>query len=405
MLKALNEESQGMELKDVVILDGVRTAIGDFGGGLSALKPVELGTAAAYEAIRRSGVPAEDIDHSVFGHIIATGPEDAYLARHIGLNVGLLQSSAAFNVNRLCGSAVQSVISAAQMIMRGDSRIALAGGAECMSRGAYVLPNARQGLRMGDGAVLDLTVNTLTDPFGSGHMGVTAENVAREFGLTRTDLDAFSVESHRRACEAIDQGRFDAQIVPVLARHGRKEVSVCRDEHPRAATTLETLANLKPVFKKDGIVTAGNSSSLNDGAAAMVLISREEADRRGLEPRARLIAYAFAGVAPEMMGLGPIPAVRRVLADTGLQVSDFDVIESNEAFAAQAIVVARELGLDEAKVNPNGGAVALGHPVGATGSIIIIKALAELERIDGRFGLVTMCIGGGQGIALVLERL
>lgn len=394
-----------MELKDVVILDGVRTAIGDFGGGLSALKPVELGTAAAYEAIRRSGVPAEDIDHSVFGHIIATGPEDAYLARHIGLNVGLLQSSAAFNVNRLCGSAVQSVISAAQMIMRGDSRIALAGGAECMSRGAYVLPNARQGLRMGDGAVLDLTVNTLTDPFGSGHMGVTAENVAREFGLTRTDLDAFSVESHRRACEAIDQGRFDAQIVPVLARHGRKEVSVCRDEHPRAATTLETLANLKPVFKKDGIVTAGNSSSLNDGAAAMVLTSRAEADRRGLEPRARLIAYAFAGVAPEMMGLGPIPAVRRVLADTGLQVSDFDVIESNEAFAAQAIVVARELGLDEAKVNPNGGAVALGHPVGATGSIIIIKALAELERIDGRFGLVTMCIGGGQGIALVLERL
>ncbi|WP_287364478.1 beta-ketothiolase BktB [Thauera sp.] len=394
-----------MELKDVVILDGVRTAIGDFGGGLSALKPVELGTAAAYEAIRRSGVPAEDIDHSVFGHIIATGPEDAYLARHIGLNVGLLQSAAAFNVNRLCGSAVQSVISAAQMIMRGDSRIALAGGAECMSRGAYVLPNARQGLRMGDGAVLDLTVNTLTDPFGSGHMGVTAENVAREFGLTRTDLDAFSVESHRRACEAIDQGRFDAQVVPVLARHGRKEVSVCRDEHPRAATTLETLANLKPVFKKDGIVTAGNSSSLNDGAAAMVLTSRAEADRRGLEPRARLIAYAFAGVAPEMMGLGPIPAVRRVLADTGLQVSDFDVIESNEAFAAQAIVVARELGLDEAKVNPNGGAVALGHPVGATGSIIIIKALAELERIDGRFGLVTMCIGGGQGIALVLERL
>lgn len=394
-----------MELKDVVILDGVRTAIGDFGGDFSALKPVELGTAAAYEAIRRSGVPAEDIDHSVFGHIITTGPEDAYLARHIGLNVGLLQSSAAFNVNRLCGSAVQSVISAAQMIMRGDSRIALAGGAECMSRGAYVLPNARQGLRMGDGAVLDLTVNTLTDPFGSGHMGVTAENVAREFGLTRTDLDVFSVESHRRACEAIDQGRFDAQIVPVLARHGRKEISVCRDEHPRAATTLETLANLKPVFKKDGIVTAGNSSSLNDGAAAMVLTSRAEADRRGLEPRARLIAYAFAGVAPEMMGLGPIPAVRRVLADTGLQVSDFDVIESNEAFAAQAIVVARELGLDEAKVNPNGGAVALGHPVGATGSIIIIKALAELERIDGRFGLVTMCIGGGQGIALVLERL
>lgn len=394
-----------MELKDVVILDGARTAIGDFGGSLSALKPVELGTAAATEAIRRSGVPAQDIDHSVFGHIITTGPEDAYLARHIGLNAGLLQSSAAFNVNRLCGSAVQSVISAAQMIVRGDSRIALAGGAECMSRGAYVLPNARQGLRMGDGAALDLTVNTLTDPFGSGHMGVTAENVAREYGLTRVDLDAFAVESHRRACEAIEQGRFDAQIVPVLARHGREDVSVTRDEHPRAATTLETLAKLKPAFKKDGIVTAGNSSSLNDGAAAMVLTSRVEAERRGLEPRARLVAYAFSGVAPEMMGLGPIPAVRRVLGETGLQVSDLDVIESNEAFAAQAIVVTRQLGLDESKVNPNGGAVAMGHPVGATGSIIIIKALAELERIDGRFGLVTMCIGGGQGIALVVERL
>ncbi|MBR0568906.1 acetyl-CoA C-acyltransferase [Azoarcus sp. L1K30] len=394
-----------MQLKGVVILDAARTAIGDFGGSLSAVKPVELGTAAAAEAIRRSGVPAEDIDHSVFGHIITTGPADAYLARHIGLNVGLQKSSAAFNVNRLCGSAVQSVISAAQMIMLGDSRIALAGGAESMSQGGYLLPGVRQGLRLGRGEVLDLTADTLSDPFGSGHMGMTAENIAREYGLTRTDLDAFSVESHRRACEAIEAGRFDAQIVPVVARHGRKEITVSRDEHPRAETTLDSLARLKPAFRKDGIVTAGNASSLNDGAAAMVLTSRAEAARRGLKPRACLRAYAFAGVAPDMMGLGPIPAVQRVLADTGLKVTDFDVIESNEAFASQAIAVARSLGFDEAKVNPNGGAVALGHPVGATGSIIIVKTIAELERIDGRLGLVTMCIGGGQGIALVVERL
>lgn len=394
-----------MELKDVVILDGVRTAIGDFGGSLSALKPAELGTVAAAEAVRRSGVPAEDIDHAVFGHIITTGPEDAYLARHIGLNVGLPKSSAAFNVNRLCGSAVQSVISAAQMIMQGDSRIALAGGGECMSQGAYILPKVRQGLRMGDGTLLDLTVGTLTDPFGNGHMGMTAENVAREHGLTRTELDAFSVESHRRACDAIELGRFDAQIVPVLVRQGRKMLTVSRDEHPRAGTTLESLASLRPAFRNDGVVTAGNASSLNDGAAAMVLTSVEEAGRRGLRPRARMIGYAFAGVGPEVMGLGPIPAVRRVLAKTGLKVEDFDVIESNEAFASQAIAVMRVLGFDENKVNPNGGAVAMGHPVGATGSIIIVKALAELERIDGRLGLVTMCIGGGQGVALVLERL
>ncbi|NMF98864.1 beta-ketothiolase BktB [Aromatoleum toluolicum] len=394
-----------MELKDVVILDGVRTAVGGFGGSLSSMSPAELGTVAAVEAIRRVGVPAGEIDHSVFGHIVTTGPQDAYVARHIALNAGLPKTSAAFNVNRLCGSAVQSVISAAQMILLGDSRVALAGGAECMSRGAYVLPNARQGLRMGDGAVVDLTVGVLSDPFGSGHMGVTAENVAREYGLTRGDLDAFAAESHRRACAAIEQGRFESQIVPVTVRQGRQEISFCRDEHPRAGTTVESLGQLKPVFRKDGIVTAGNASGLNDGAAAMVLTSAAEAARRGLKPRARLVGYAFGGVGPEVMGLGPIPAVQRVLAQTGLKVAHLDVIESNEAFAAQAIAVCRVLGFDEDKVNPNGGAVALGHPVGATGSIIIVKLLAELDRIDGRYGLVTMCIGGGQGIALVVERL
>lgn len=393
-----------MELNDVVILDGARTAIGDFGGALATLSPAELGTAAAREAIRRADVPPEEIDHAVFGHIITTGPQDAYLSRHIALNAGLPKTSAAFNVNRLCGSAVQSVINAAQMIRLGESQIALAGGAESMSRGAYVLPGLRQGLRMGDGVAVDLTLGALSDPFGSGHMGITAENVARKFGLLRTELDAFALESHRRACAAIESGRFGSQIVPVALRRGKEEVSVSQDEHPRKDVALDQLARLRPVFKADGVVTAGNASGLNDGAAALVLTSVTEAHRRGLRPRARLVGYAWAGVEPELMGLGPVPAVRRVLAQTGLKVDDLDVIESNEAFAAQAIAVNRELGLDESKVNPNGGAVALGHPVGATGSILVVKTMAELERIDGRFGLVTMCIGGGQGIALILER-
>lgn len=394
-----------MKISDIVILDGARTAIGGFGGSLSAMAPAEIGTVAAREAIRRSGVAAEDIDHSVFGHIITTGPEDAYIARHIGLNAGLKTSSAALNVNRLCGSAVQSVISAAQMIMMGDSKIALAGGAECMSQGAYVLPGMRTGQRMGDGKVVDMTIGILSDPFGSGHMGMTAERIAEQYGLTRQDLDTFSAESHRRACNAIENGYFDEQIVPVTVKKGRKEFIFSQDEHARAATTAESLGKLKPAFKKDGIVTPGNASGINDGAAAMVLTSADEAAKRGLKPRARLIGYSFAGVDPDVMGLGPIPAVRRVLEQTGLTAADLDVIESNEAFAAQAIAVTQTLELDPAKVNPNGGAVALGHPVGATGSIIIIKTLAELDRIDGRYGMVTMCIGGGQGIALILERI
>jgi acetyl-CoA C-acetyltransferase len=350
-------------------------------------------------------VPAEDIDHSVFGHIISTGPEDAYVARHIGLNAGLQKSSAAFNVNRLCGSGIQSVISAAQMIIMGDSQIALAGGVESMSQGAYVLPSVRKGLRMGDGKVVDMTLGILSDPFGSGHMGLTAERIAQKYGLSREDLDVFSAESHRRANHAIESGYFKEQIVPVAVKQGRKEFIFEQDEHVRADTTVESLSGLKPAFARDGIVTPGNASGLNDGAAAMILTSAAEAEKRGLKARARLVGYAFAGVDPSLMGLGPIPAVRRVLEQTGLSVADLDVIESNEAFAAQALAVSEELGLPADKVNPNGGAVALGHPVGATGSILIIKTFAELERTGGRYGLITMCIGGGQGIALIVESI
>ncbi|SDS30974.1 acetyl-CoA C-acetyltransferase [Halopseudomonas xinjiangensis] len=394
-----------MNLTDVVILDGARTAIGSFGGSLSAFSPAELGTFAANAAIERAGVAAEDIDHAVFGHIIPTGPEDAYVARHIALNVGMPTGSAALNVNRLCGSAVQSVISAAQMIVMGDSRIALAGGTECMSQGAYMLPNARKGLRMGDGKVVDMTVGILSDPFGSGHMGLTAERIAAQYGLTRADLDAFAAESQVRAGRAIANGHFKRQIVPVPVKQGRNECMFHTDEHVRPDTTIDSLAKLKPAFKQDGVVTPGNASGINDGAAALVLTSAAEARNRGLKPRARLVGYAFCGVNPDVMGLGPIPAVEKLLTKTGLAIGDLDVIESNEAFAAQALAVSRSLRLPAEKVNPNGGAIALGHPVGATGSILIIKAMAELDRVEGRYGLITMCIGGGQGIALMIERL
>ena len=394
-----------MQLSDVVILAGARTAIGSFGGSLAGLSPAQLGTAAAKAAIQRAGVAPTDVDHAVFGHIITTGAEDAYLARHIALNSGMAASSAAFNVNRLCGSAVQSVISAAQLIQLGQSKIAVAGGAESMSNGAYLLPKVRRGLKMGHSAMTDLTLGILSDPFGSGHMGITAETIAAQYGFSRADLDAFALQSQQRAAYAQQQGYFDEQIVPLTVPAGRSEVLFSRDEHIRADTTAESLAKLKPAFKQDGIVTAGNASGLNDGAAALLLTSRFEAEKRGLKPQARMLGYAFAGVEPGVMGLGPIPAVQQVLAQTGLSVADIDVVESNEAFAAQALAVSQTLGFDSSKVNPNGGAIALGHPVGATGSILIIKLLAELKRIDGRYGLVTMCIGGGQGRALLLESL
>ena len=394
-----------MNLNNVVIVDAVRTAIGSFGGSLSGLTPAELGTVAAAEAIRRAGVPAADIDHSVFGHIITTAPQDVYLSRHIALNAGLPESSAAVNINRLCGSSVQSVISAAQLLMLGDSQIALAGGAESMSRGAYLMPAARDGARMGDTQIVDMTLGILSDPFGSGHMGITAENIAAQQGYRREDLDRFAAESHRRASEAMERGYFNDQIVPVTVKQGRKTFVFERDEHPRSAATQESLSKLRPAFKKDGIVTAGNASGLNDGAAAMVLTTLQEAEKRGLQPRCRILSYAFAGVEPRLMGLGPVPAVKQALQKAGLSMQQIDVIESNEAFAAQAMAVSELLEMPPEKVNPNGGAVALGHPVGATGSIIIVKTMAELDRTQGRYGLITMCIGGGQGIALIIERL
>ncbi len=393
------------DLNDVVILDGARTAVGGFCGSLSSFIPADLGTFAAREAIARSKVDPEEIDHAVFGNVVTTGPADAYMSRHIALNCGMKESSTAFGVNRLCGSSLQSIVSAAQMIVLGDSKIAIAGGAESMSRGAYIQENARTGQRLGDGRLIDLTVGALHDPFGSGHMGITAENIANRYGFTREELDAFAVESHRRANNAIEQGYFKSQIVPVEVKQGRKTFTFDTDEHARADATMEGMAKLSPAFKKDGMVTPGNSSGINDGGAAMVLTTIQEAEKRGLKPRARLLSYGFCGVAPEVMGLGPIGAVPVALKRAGLSIGDIDVVESNEAFAAQAMAVSKDLGFGPQQVNPNGGAVALGHPVGATGSIITVKALYELERIDGRYGLMTMCIGGGQGIAVVIERL
>lgn len=390
---------------DVVIVDGVRTAVGTYGGSLASMRPIETGTLVAQEAIRRSGVEAEEVDHSVFGHIVATGDEDVYLSRAIGLNAGLPQSSKAMNVNRLCGSAIQSIVSVAQMIALGDSTIALAGGAESMSNGVYFLDKARFGYRMGHGELRDLMLAALHDPFKKEHMGITAERIAERYGFTREEIDAFAVESHRRAIKAIEAGYFKDQILPVSVKQGRKQFVFEQDEHVRADASTEGMAKLRPAFKKDGVITAGNSSGVNDGAAAMVLTSQQEAEKRGLKPRARIVSYGFGGVDPEVMGLGPVCAVPDAMAKAGLRVSDMDVIESNEAFAAQAMAVAKDLEFDPAKVNPNGGAVALGHPVGATGSIITIKLMNELERTQGRYGLATMCIGGGQGIALIIERL
>lgn len=394
-----------MQLSEVVILAGMRTAIGSFGGALSSLSPAELGTVAAKAAISQSGVLAEQIDHAVFGHIITTCPADAYLARHIALNSGLPVNSAAFNVNRLCGSAVQAVISAAQLIQLGQSQVVLAGGAESMSNGAYLLNNVRRGLRLGHSAITDLTLGILSDPFGSGHMGITAETIAERYGFSRSALDRFATQSHSRAAYARQQGYFASQIAAVTVPSTAKELQITEDEPIRPDTTTESLSTLKAAFKKEGLITAGNASGLSDGAAALVLTSQTEANRLGVTPQALIVGYSFAGVEPALMGLGPIPAVQKLLAQTGISLIDIDVIESNEAFASQAMAVSQTLGFDPAKVNPNGGAIALGHPVGATGSILIIKALAELKRIKGRYGLITMCIGGGQGIALMIERL
>lgn len=391
-------------MSDIVILGGARTAIGTFGGSLAATPPSALGAHVTREAMARAGVEPGQIGHVTFGHVINTEPRDMYLSRVAMIEAGIPDTTPAMNVNRLCGSGLQAVVSIAQSLMLGDADYGVAGGAESMSRAPYILPQARWGQKMGDTGAQDMMLGALNCPFGTGHMGVTAENVAAEHDVSRADQDAFALESQKRAAAAIEAGRFDSQIVPIEVKQRRETVQFARDEHPKPTTT-EALAGLRTVFQKDGTVTAGNASGINDGAAALVLARADAAERAGLTPMARIIGYGHAGVRPEVMGIGPVPAVENLLARTGLTVADFDVIESNEAFAAQAIAVNKGLGLDPAKVNPNGGAIALGHPVGATGAIITIKALYELERIGGSKALITMCIGGGQGIALAIERI
>jgi acetyl-CoA C-acetyltransferase len=391
-------------MDDIVILSGARSAIGGFGGSLAGVPPIELGAAVARAALARAGVEGAQIGHVAYGHVINTEPRDMYLSRVAGMEAGVPDTTPAMNVNRLCGSGAQAIVSVIQALALGDADFGLAGGAESMSRAPHALHVARFGQKMGDAAAVDMMTGALTCPFGTGHMGVTAENVAERHRISRADQDAFALESQNRAARAIAEGRFAGQIVPITVRSRRGEAEFATDEHPKA-TTAEALAGLRPVFRKDGTVTAGNASGINDGAAALVLARADAAARAGLVPQARVLGYAHAGVDPAVMGIGPIPAVQALCARTGLAPGDFDVVESNEAFAAQALAVTRGLGLDPARVNPNGGAIALGHPVGATGAILTVKALAELERTGTRRALVTMCIGGGQGIALALERV
>lgn len=391
-------------MNDIVILSAARTAIGSFGGSLAGLPPYDLATIAFKAALERAGVAGAQIGHVVVGHVINTEPRDMYVSRVAAINAGVPDVVPAMNVNRLCGSGAQAIVSAAQSLMLGDADFALAGGAECMSRSPHIVPAVRWGQKMGDVRALDMMTGTLNCPFGTGHMGITAENVADEHGISRADQDAFAFESQRRAAAAIAAGHFRAEIVPVEIVGRKGTVVFDTDEHPRA-TSLEALAGLKPVFRKDGTVTAGNASGINDGAAALVLARTDAAERAGLKPLARILGYAHAGVRPEVMGIGPVPAVRALMARTGLKIADFDLIESNEAFAAQALAVSKELGFDPTRVNPSGGAIALGHPVGATGALLTVKALYALERTGGRRALITMCIGGGQGIALAIERL
>jgi len=393
-------------MNEVIIAAATRTAIGDFGGALKDVAPIDLGATVIKEALARAGVGGDEVGHVAVGHVINTEPRDMYLSRVAAMNAGIAKETPAFNVNRLCGSGLQAIVSAAQTIMLGDAEIAVGAGAESMSRAPYIAPAQRWGARMGDAAMLDMMTGALSDPFEHIHMGVTAENVAAKFGISREDQDALAAESHRRAAAAIDAGYFRDQIVPIVKKTRKGDVVFDTDEHVRRDVTAEGLAALKTVFKKEnGTVTAGNASGLNDGAAAVVLMNAAVAQKRGVKPLARLVAYAHAGVEPSIMGIGPVPATQAVLKRAGLTVDQLDVIEANEAFAAQACAVSRELGLDPAKVNPNGSGIGLGHPIGATGAIITVKALYELQRVQGRYALVTMCIGGGQGIAAIFERV
>ena len=394
-----------MSNREVVVVSGARTAIGDYGGSLKDFAPTKLGAIAIREAVARAKIDPATIGHVVMGSVIHGEAKDMYLSRVAAIEAGLPVETPCLTVNRLCGSGLQAIVSAAQHILLGDIDCAVGGGAESMSRAAYFLPSGRWGQRMGDAAIVDAMTGALHDPFGHGHMGVTAENVAAKYGFTREQQDAFALESHRRAANALANGYFRSQIVPVEVRTRKGPEQFTTDEHVRKDAKPEDMAKLKAAFKKDGTVTAGNASGLNDAAAAIVLMEAGAAQKAGVKPLARLVAYAHAAVEPQVMGLGPIPAVKRVFEKSGLKPSDMDVTESNEAFAAQAMAVTKDLGLDPAKVNPNGGAVALGHPIGATGCILTVKALYELERTQKRYGLVTMCIGGGQGIAAIFERL
>jgi acetyl-CoA C-acetyltransferase len=392
--------------REVVVVAAARTAIGTFGGSLKDSPPTALAALVVKETLARAGVDGKDVGHVVFGHVVNTEPRDMYLSRVAAIDGGCADTTPAYNVNRLCGSGLQAIVNASQSILLGDTDIAIGGGAECMSRAPYASLTNRFGARMGDTKMIDMMVGALHDPFHNIHMGVTAENVAAKYGITREMQDALAVESHNRAERATLEGRFKEQIVPVMLKSRKGEVSWATDEHFRPDCKPEDMAKLKPVFvKENGTVTAGNASGINDAAAAVVLMDAAAAKARGAKPLARLVGYAHTGLDPKIMGVGPISATLAVLKKTGLTVNDLDVIEANEAFAAQACAVTKELGLDPAKVNPNGSGISLCHPIGATGALITVKALYELQRVQGRYALVTMCIGGGQGIAAIFERL
>ena len=391
--------------REVVVLGGARTAIGDYGGALKDVAPSELAATVIREAVKRSKIDPQQVGQLVLGNVIHTEAKDMYISRVACIKGGLPQDTTALTVNRLCGSGLQAIVSAAQSIKLGDTDAAVGGGAESMSRGGFLDPSKRWGARMGDSTQVDMMVGALTDPFDTVHMGITAENIAEKWKISREQQDEFAVESHRRAVNAIEKGYFKDQIIPVELKTRKGTVLFDRDEHARADVTAEGLAKLRAVFKKEGSVTAGNASGINDGAAAVVLMEKAAAQKAGLKPIARLVSYGLAGVDPKIMGIGPVPAVQRALEKAGLSVDDMDVIESNEAFAVQALAVSCDLKFDSKKTNPNGGAVGLGHPIGATGAVLTVKALYELQRTGGRYALVTMCIGGGQGIAAVFERL
>lgn len=390
-------------MTDIFIVAAKRSAIGSYGGSLKDITPIDLAIPVAKAAIEQSGFPASAIDHAVYGHVIHTEPRDMYSPRCISIGAGLADTAPAFQVNRLCGSGLQAIVSGIQLIQLGDATAVLAGGVEVMSRGPYILPAHRWGARMGDSGLTDMLLGALHDPFGIGHMGITAENVAQDYNISRASMDKFAAESQARASAAQSAGYFKEQIVPLTVKQGRKEINFESDEFIRSETTFDSLANLRPAFAKDGLVTAGNSSGINDGSASVILADANKINSHNATPMARIVSYGFGGVPARIMGMGPVPASQMALERAGLSVDDLAVVESNEAFAAQACAVSKQLGLDASVVNPNGGAIALGHPVGATGAIIMTKLIYELRRRSARYGMATMCIGGGQGISIIVD--